>query len=63
MKDDIFELQRKLVSLDYVIARAKLFLMNNVEEVKNDSGGVIGYKLELNIPQTKYLMDILDAKD
>lgn len=62
INEDVLDLQKQLVSLHYVVARAKLFIMMNVEEVNNDCGGVIGYKLELNVPQTKYLMEILNER-
>ena len=41
-------------------ATALSFLVNNIEEIKNQIGGVIGYRLQLNAEQTEELWRILD---
>jgi hypothetical protein len=46
------------------ICRAKVlsFIVNNVEEVQNGIGGVIGYKLNLTTEQTDYLWRTLESR-
>ncbi len=46
--------------LEYQTTSARHFLMKNFSEVKNEIGGVTGYKLNLNAEQTKKLFSILD---
>ena len=41
-------------------ATALSFLVNNIIEVKNQIGGVIGYRLQLNAEDTEKLWRILD---
>lgn len=42
--------------------KALAFIVNNVEEVQNGIGGVIGYKLNLTMEQTEYLWRTLDGQ-
>lgn len=39
---------------------ARALVMNNVEEVKNEIGGVVGYSLNLTPSQTELLCQILE---
>lgn len=62
MNPELFgELQDKLIKFNQRLKLASLFIMDNAEEVKNDIGGVEGYKLELTPIQTRKLMSILNG--
>lgn len=45
--------------LDYKMAIAS-FVLNHLQEVTNKRGGVIGYKLELDVNQTDKLCAIIE---
>ena len=42
--------------------RALVFVTNHIEDVHNQIGGVIGYKLNLNKEETEQLFRIIEGK-
>lgn len=45
--------------LDYKMAIAS-YVLNHLKEVLNERGGVIGYKLELDVEQTEKMCAIIE---
>lgn len=62
MTSIIDPVEQKSVDACQRLMQAKWLVTDNLEEVKNDIGGVLGYTVSLDIEQTRKLMNILDWK-